>query len=108
MKQILLLFMLSAAIASCGSNASLNDLSGTYENTDDDSITKIEKLNDTEYRIYLPDAKDLVTATRKGNALTATFQGIQISEEFNASFDTITNKANGKIICQSSKLKDSR
>ena len=96
--------MLITTLVSCKNTASLKDISGTYENTEDDSITKIEKINDSEYLIYVPNCKDKITATRAGNTLTATFQGLNITEEFNAACDTMTNKENGKVIYQSTKV----
>jgi len=104
MKHLLFTLILTTVLLSCKNSIPLKDLSGNYENTEDDSITKIEKINDTEYLIYVPDGKDKITATRSGNTLTATFQGLNIIEEFNASCDTMTNKENGKIICLSTKI----
>lgn len=104
MKHFLPSLILIMALLSCNKRTSLKDLSGAYENTEDDSVTKIEKISDTEYLIYVPDGKDKITATRTGNTLTGTFQGLNISEEFNTTCDTMTVKENGKIICQSTKV----
>lgn len=104
MKHFLPSLILVAALLSCKNNSPLKDLSGAYENTEDDSVTKIEKVTDTEYLIYVPDGKDKISATRNGNTLTGTFQGLNISEEFNTTCDTMTIKENGKIICRSTKV----
>jgi len=104
MKRILLTIVIFTSLFSCQNKSSLKDLSGNYENIEDDSVTKIEKLSDAQYVIYVPDGKDKITATRSSNTLTATFNGLNISEEFNATCDTMTYKENGKIIFQSTKM----
>ncbi|MBS1512097.1 MAG: hypothetical protein JST86_14710 [Bacteroidetes bacterium] len=89
---------------SCHQAPALHDLSGTYESIEEDNLTKIERISDTEYLIDVPDAKDRIPATRNGNTLSGMFQGIPISTAFNATGDTMTSFENGKAIYESVKI----
>ncbi len=83
---------------SCSDGNKTVDLSGTYRNIDDFSETRIERVSDSLYKIISPDGKFTIEASLKDNILTGAFQGATITTEFNATHDTIFNKANGKLM----------
>jgi hypothetical protein len=98
MRNLLLFLAVSFCFFSCSGEKKSKDLSGTYRNIDDYSDTKIGRINDTDYVLVAPDGRTKVSVKRTENILSGTYQGLNISCEFNSTYDTIVNKSNGKVM----------
>ncbi len=105
MKKIFL--MLCIIHVACNSNENkVKDLSGTFEDTQYKTITKVKYINDTLYEITDPSGKFTISAKRVRNTLLGTFQGRHITCEFNPTYDTIITTTNGRLSFIATRLKD--